>query len=243
MRLPVSPRALFSPPPPPTADGEANDSVVFDDVLLDSRKWKTRMLEAAGADAAQIAVETSPSAQYRPSPEEMAGGEGGDPDLPVSGDVTLTVELDFSLLSLGPTTIILRDELVSPEAKEADPQAGEISVRFFLRVTAYTGFSAEQRAWGAKEVILYRPSLTGTPVAPSRVPLPLPQFVALLLSRNSAYADVSGVPVESEVAAVPGGSASAPGSPALRPGASPASPRMTPSSPKVQLEFDEKGGV
>lgn len=46
----------------------------------------------------------------------------------------------------------------------------EVSVRYFLRLTAYTGFDADARRWNASEVVLYRDRLYGRPVPVERIP-------------------------------------------------------------------------
>jgi len=48
-----------------------------------------------------------------------------------------------------------------------------VSVRYFLRLTAYTGFEVEARRWNAIEIVLYRGRLYGKTIAPWRLPMRL----------------------------------------------------------------------
>ena len=64
------------------------------------------------------------------------------------------------------------DDLRAAAAEASNPDAPgrlrEVSVRYFLRLTAYTGFEAEARRWNAAEIVLYRGKLHGRPIPPER---------------------------------------------------------------------------
>jgi hypothetical protein len=121
-------------------------------------------------------------------------GDGSevDPDLPVVGDVSLAVELDFAqipgvcpTLSLklasdaegsthkprptdGSLTVAPRQVSASSKRLSAhDPSLHEdVSVRFFLRLTVYTHFHPAAKRWISREVVLFRERLHGTPILP-----------------------------------------------------------------------------
>ena len=77
------------------ADEEVKDAVVFDDAIMDARRWRARKLSRAGAaawSAAGRAAEAGASASLKaesleawlPTEEDLSAAET-DPDLPVSG--------------------------------------------------------------------------------------------------------------------------------------------------------------
>ena len=80
------------------------------------------------------------------TPEEYAA-EDPDPDLPLLGNVQLGIDLDLSLLSLTPTHLFPRKDVTPTEeeiqqalnAGVSPSDAGRASVRYFLRLTHYSG--------------------------------------------------------------------------------------------------------
>ena len=186
------------------ADGEASDATIFDDSVMDARKWKGRRKAGdggggVGGGGGSGGGGGDDADEFWPTQEELDAGAAADPDLPILGDVSLSLELDLSQLDLRPTLVIsaadddeeggedggtgaaavgakagaaatnpqLRggggdaslDALeAGGEGKRANTAGGgdEISVRYFLRVTLYTAFSANARVWDAQEIILYR---------------------------------------------------------------------------------------
>lgn len=249
------------------ADGEAADNVIFDEAIMDARRWKTRKdrrlliermkklaleeeekrkaaEEAAargetvesttttvvegennpelntpisvsvtndGATNVSSTTGTGPSDapadgttegeqgsaskegneeeeedvldEWLPDPEEYEE-EVPDPDLPILGDVRLTVDLSLSALRVTPTYVIdVTDNdddddkkkkgttPKSPKPKDAnDEDADRVTVRYFVRLTAYTDFAADARRWNAQEIILYRGQLYGKVIPPYRLP-------------------------------------------------------------------------
>jgi hypothetical protein len=189
---------------------EVTDHIVFDEAILDARHWKARkshrkLMDAnrarAAATGAVATAETTASGDEATAPvseggvedernewypsdsDYAASGEEGqtDPDLPVLGDVSLALDLDFSQLeNLTPTFVIDLAEIDedrgtvtnnprSLRALHQHPAAAsrsinpddEASVRYYLRVTTYTEFDAEARRWQAQEIVLYRDQLYG----------------------------------------------------------------------------------
>lgn len=226
------------------ADGEASDSVVFDDSIMDARRWKARKdrvkliakmkkehekrsllaaklaAQAAqggdggdGAGAAPISVdveggvdeageqeeEEDEETMWMPAPEEFDAASP-DPDLPILGDVNLTVDLNLGQLKMTPTYVIDVSEEDSPAAAapgaggagsggaaggkagkaaakaakqqsdDDDEDADKVTVRYFVRLTAYTAFTADARRWNAHEIVMYRGQLYGQDVPTFRLP-------------------------------------------------------------------------
>jgi Vacuolar protein sorting-associated protein 26 len=151
------------------ADGEVVDSILFDDALLDSRRWRARKIALHGAD---IPVSWVPDAS------DVSSGDQ-DPDLPIVGDVSLAVDLDLNHLQITPTQVI--DTTSQPENGPISNDDGdnELSVRYFLRLTLYTAFDAESRKWNAQEIVIYRDKLYGQPVDPMRLPKQIKPAIAL----------------------------------------------------------------
>jgi hypothetical protein len=209
-----------------TALSETNDTVIFDETVLDARRWKARK-QAAAAEAAAAAHSLEAAAEEEgprpgaaaaaalgldeeahaatgagrtgPPPAAAAGdaGEGDvdewmpseadltaedpDPDLPVIGDVTLSLLLDWSQLDkLTPTYVIpLGADDGKPVSSKLTPLGEPLeadddntaSVRYYVRVTVYTAFQADARAWNADEVVLFRDHLYGDPIPAARRPM------------------------------------------------------------------------
>ncbi len=116
--------------------------------------------EAGEGDVAQVR-----HFSWLPSEQDL---EGGDPDLPLVGDIGLEVDLDLSAVrGLTPTLVIpLEDK------EGTGTTTVTASVRYFVRLTAYTDFTPESRKWAAKELILVRGSLDADIVPPWRRPPP-----------------------------------------------------------------------
>jgi len=241
------------------ADGEAADNVIFDEAIMDARRWKTRKdrrlliermkklaleeeekrkaaAEAAANgqtttseenntndanpeintpisvsvnndEAANITSTTAPADgtteeasapneeivdeldEWIPDQEEYEA-EVPDPDLPILGDVRLTVELALSALRVTPTYVIdvgddddddnnkkkkstnnTINSPKTPKTKDAnDEDADRVTVRYFIRLTAYTDFATASRRWNAQEIILYRGQLYGKEIPAYRLP-------------------------------------------------------------------------
>lgn len=254
-------------------NGATEDEVIFDETLLDARRWRARQREAcirAGqtpptpAEDGEVGAELTdddgdsgddrPSAQdvdgndddddddfsprraaverqqqqghrrrrrrnpasdpsaWVPSPDELnalAAGETVDPDLPVVGDVAMTIALDFSQIAgVQPSISIMlppslragespADASPLPEgvlrpAADAAPLLStsrpdlreDASVRYFLRLSVYDAFSARRKRWMCREIILFRESLYGHALPP---PPPPPRAL------RRAESDVSSV--------------------------------------------------
>ena len=111
----------------------------------------------------------------------------------LAGDVSLSVELDFSQINVTPTQVIdavgrgasLDDDEHPPSAATGDNAAhdSEVSVRYFVRVTVYTAFDVGSRKWNAAELVLFRDRLYGSEVPVERLPVPLEN---LALERKAA---------------------------------------------------------
>lgn len=227
------------------ADGEVHDSIIFDDSILDARRWRARKeararyeVEAAAdigegveeeEEAAVDVVEEiadadddggpdpPPRAAKRASSSSQDGEEGvevedasawmptaedfdtdePDSDLPLLGDTSLSVDLDFAQVPVTPTYVIdvTGPVLTDPAAAGVPPPGGlskpadadnEVSVRYFLRITVYTSFDVETRRWNASEVILYRDHLYGSPVPRVRQLLPLARIGSATSNTASA---------------------------------------------------------
>lgn len=152
---------------------------------------------------------------WRPTAEDMQG-EDVDPDLPLLGDVNINIALELRLLEISVPTIV-----IPPEASPADvasatanapaatgtqaaspsqAQAGKtvdedlesVSVRYFVRLSAYTGFSAEARRWNAMEIVLFREGLYGRPIPATRLPSVLPARAGTLSLDEGASASAPG---------------------------------------------------
>jgi hypothetical protein len=140
--------------------------------------------------------EESDEHAWFPSPEDMEGpyGDGSevDPDLPVVGDVSLAVELDFAQIPGVCPTLSLKlasgedvsthkprptegSFAVAPRQVPASSKRlsahdatlqEDVSVRFFLRLTVYTHFHPAAKRWVSREVVIFRERLHGTPILP-----------------------------------------------------------------------------
>jgi len=204
-----------------TALSETNDTVVFDETVLDARRWKARK-EAAAEEAATAArsveaaeeegsrpgaaaaaalglddeehavigasrtaapaAEAPPAAvdDWMPSEADLTA-EDPDPDLPVIGDVNLSLLLDWSQLDkLTPTYVIpLGADDGKPVSAKLSPLGEPLeghddntaTVRYYVRVTYYTAFDADARAWNADEVVLFRDHLYGEAIPAARRPM------------------------------------------------------------------------
>ncbi len=116
-----------------------------------------------------------------------------DPDLPILGDVNLTVELALAQLKVTPTYVIdvaEEDEKKQPPQPSSgdDEDLNKVTVRYFVRLTAYTDFTPEARRWNAQEVVLYRGQLYGQDVPEYR----LPRNIAGYGEGEDEQADVEG---------------------------------------------------
>jgi hypothetical protein len=196
-------------------------------------------------------------AAWTPSPEELAAlaaGEPVDPDLPIVGDASMSIALDFAQIAgVHPTVSLLLppaprtggdDDEEEPELPEGvlrppsdavplltatQPALREdASVRFFLRLTVNSSFGARGKRWLCREVVLFRESLYGYALPP---PPPLPRM-------HRAPSEVSD-----------GGSSAAPSGDGGSSGAT--SPKLTPSMPgrarepsmsKIALSSNPSGG-
>lgn len=53
---------------------------------------------------------------------------------------------------------------------DEDEDANKVTVRYFVRLTAYTDFTPDARRWNAQEIVLYRGSLYGQEIPDYRLP-------------------------------------------------------------------------
>lgn len=154
------------------------------------------------APVATIGVSTSDGSgideSWMPSPEELAldpSDPAADPDLPLLGNQSLAVELNLQKIEgLSPTFVIPLSH-VAPEKgakkssssgnlKEAAAGQGgsaqgsggeeEATVRYYVRLTAFTAFHPSARRWVAEEVVLVRGGLDGQVMPSWRRPPPPP---------------------------------------------------------------------
>ena len=145
---------------------------------------------AAAAEEEEEEEEDEGEDSWFPTESDMQEDAAGvDPDLPILGDVTLSLDLDFGLLdAITPTIVINFAALDAEPAKVSgkpvrrrassgstddegvvSSEDNEASVRYFVRVTVYTDFDADSRRWNAKEVVMYRERLYGDAVPRERL--------------------------------------------------------------------------
>jgi hypothetical protein len=113
------------------ADGEASDATIFDDSVMDARKWRARKAGGGGGGGVTggvaVAADAEEEGAWQPSDAELEAGAAADPDLPIMGDLSLSLELDLSQLDLRPTLLINAEEDVDDTAAAAATEGGRAS--------------------------------------------------------------------------------------------------------------------
>lgn len=127
-------------------------------------------------------------------------------------------------------------------AEGSDGALKEVCVRYFLRLTAYTGFDSEARRWNAQEVVLYRGRLHGRPVPPSKLPRKVRNGTLAAAPTGSAPSAPAASPVFSASPATPaaGSSTSSASAAVLPPSVPLPQPMTTPFA--ATLLFGRGGG-
>lgn len=157
-------------------------------------------------EGALDAVGEDGEVDWWPALEELLGDDV-DPDVPLVGDGNINIALELRMLEIAAPTVVIPPEPGAAPAP-APPAAGAgaaggaaaaapsppedaISVRYFVRLSAYTGFSTEARHWNAMEVVLYREGLYGRTVPASRLPAVLAPNAGQLTLDDPAAAGAS----------------------------------------------------
>ena len=151
--------------------------------------------DADAAAAAEVAAEmeaeegaAADAINWWPEPGDLEG-EDIDPDVPLVGDGNINIALELRMLEIGvPTIVIPLEEPAAEGAAGGDPAAAEesVSVRYFVRLSAYKAFTTEARHWNAMEIVLFREGLHGRPVPATRLPAPLAPGAGLLAADSSS---------------------------------------------------------
>ena len=170
-------------------------------------------VEQGGATDLNLGAESeiavgSDSFDWWPAPEDLEG-EDMDADVPLVGNGNINIALELRMLSIGVPTIVIppekseQDRLKQTSGTEASassanesPASGSadstsedsVSVRYFLRLSAYTDFTPEARKWNAMEVVLYREGLYGRPLPVSSIPAALSPMAGSLSTDSASTA-------------------------------------------------------
>jgi hypothetical protein len=158
---------------------------MYEDTLLDSRRWRYRVCErriAAGLPmpgniSKPAGVESSsPDApqedEWWPSEEDVEASPD-DPDMPLSGECSINIALELRLLEILVPTLVVKPEATASKAAANDDDEESVSVRYFVRLSAYTDFVAEARVWNAMEIVLFRDEMYGNHVPGAQSPATL----------------------------------------------------------------------